>query len=86
MSKSTYFSPWTLSPHKSSMSLKDYPHKESISFIVVTRYAPKSTYSPKFDNNMVEMSDKVLSEAVDEMMGLGDEMMMLFGGVNETEE
>ena len=85
MTKSTYFSPWASSPHKSSPSLKDYPHKESISFIVVTRYAPKSTYSPRLDNSMVEMSDKILSEAVDEMMGMTEEMMafMSDSGVEE---
>lgn len=87
MSKSTYTqSLWSLNPHTSPSSLTNYPHKDSISFIVVTKYAPKSTYSPKLNNGIVEWSDRILSEAVDEMMGMADIVAFMEEGEEEGEE
>lgn len=86
MSKSTYPSPWTLNPHRSSASLSNYPHKDSISFIVVTKYAPKSTYSPKLNSGIVEWSDRILSEAVDEMMGITTDIMALMEEQEQEEK
>jgi hypothetical protein len=51
-----------------STSLREYPHAHDITFIVVTNYAPKSTYSPMMDNSILEWSDRTLRDAIDEIM------------------
>jgi hypothetical protein len=68
MSKSTYNAFWLLNPHKDDVS--DYPHKDMITFIVVTRYAPKSTYSPMLTESLLTWSDDHLQHTVDELMGM----------------
>jgi hypothetical protein len=79
MSKSTYNAFWLLNPH---MYVKDdYPHKDSITFIVVTTHAPKSTYSPPLTESLVAWSDEYLQHVVDEMMGLDG-----MDGWNRSEE
>ena len=70
MSKSTYNALWMLNPHLSDKT--PYPHKDSITFIVVTRHAPKSTYSPKLTESIVTWSDDHLQHTIDEMMGLDE--------------
>jgi hypothetical protein len=49
-----------------------YPHKDMISFIVVTQYAPKSTYSPKLTRDIVDITDLHIRKTVDGMMGLNN--------------
>lgn len=82
MSKSTYSSTWILNPHLSSE--EEYPHKDLITFIVVTRYAPKSTYSPRLNNELVEWSDRFIGKVVDDMMGITEEYMEM-GDIGEEE-
>ena len=84
MSKSTYSSAWILNPHLSSEE-EEYPHKDLITFIVVTRYAPKSTYSPRLNNELVEWSDRFIGKVVDDMMGITEEYMEM-GDIGEEEE
>ena len=74
MNKSTYFSSLLaiLNPHTNEA--RDYPHKEMITFVVVTSHAPKSTYSPKLTEEILILSDGMLRETVDDMMGLTMEL------------
>jgi hypothetical protein len=68
MTKSTYNLTWLLNPHFGDET--PYPHRDSITFVVVTRYAPKSTYSPKLTESIVTWSDDHLQQTIDEMLGL----------------
>ena len=76
MSKSTYHSSLVLNPHMSMT--EDYPHKDMITFIVVTRYAPRSTYSPRMDQTIIEWSDRFIGKVLDDMMGVSEEEEEIF--------
>jgi hypothetical protein len=64
MTKSTY----SFNPHTEPE--RDYPHTNLITFVVVTRHAPKSTYSPHLTESLVTWSDTNLRNMIDKMMGV----------------
>lgn len=85
MDKSTYNDLMLLcsDPHMSGNDNNDlrlYPHKDIISFIVLTKHAPKSTYSPSLNSSIVKQSDKCLRSTIEEMMDIFNI------GTPETEE
>jgi hypothetical protein len=66
MTKSTYTMLWMLNPHMGTE--EPYPHKDSITFIVMTGHAPKSTYSPPLTESLLIWSDEYVQHVVDEMI------------------
>lgn len=73
MDKSTYlqyFNQLSLGNDPHALDDYYYPHKDMISFIVVTQYAPKSTYSPRLTKSMVDITDFYIRKTIDGMMGL----------------
>jgi hypothetical protein len=58
---------WNTNPHAYKEPL-NYPHAQEIMFVVVTKYAPKSTYTPRLNESLITWSDDMLRDVVDEIM------------------
>ena len=65
--KSTYAMELGVNPHIHKEAL-NYPHANEIMFVVVTKYAPKSTYTPHLTESLLIWSDDMLRDIVDEIM------------------